>query len=276
VLDFYKYIDSKLSSKFSFKLSSKLYPLLYSASSIFWMMAFSSSVIAQIDYSKPLTNQFSQSLENNSIEQIKACKISREKPLSIRISEFKYRIRNCSLDGDKLRDSQALTEEDLQEPKFKLSRPIKVSQTQSCKFDSNCTEEKLISQVSTPTFNQLLKLQKSPHQSPDNSSVRETQETIIPPTIKPSVFQPVEPKQEKQQNSNFKRKPLREPSLKLQGVYINQDGESSARARVTGIYPLTPQSLIGGTLDLTSEENSFDDSRREGLDINELYYATSL
>ena len=34
--------------------------------------------------------------------------------------------------------------------------------------------------------------------------------------------------------------------------------------------------MIGGTLDLTSEENSFDDSRSEGLDINELYYATSL
>ena len=262
MLDFYKYIDLKLSDKYS----SKFYPLLCSASSIFWMMAFSSSAIAQIDYSKPLTNQFSRSLENNFIEQIKACKISREKPLSIRISEFKYRIRNCPVDSDEVRD--------LQEPKFELSKPNKVSQ--SCKVDSNCTEEKLISQVSRPTFNQLLNLQKSPEQSPDSSTVRETQETIIPPTIKPSVFQPVEAKQEEQKTSTFKRKPLTEPSLKLQGVYINQDGDSSARARVTGIYPLTPQSLIGGTLDLTSEENSFDDSRSEGLEINELYYATSL
>ena len=262
MLDFYKYIDLKLSDKYS----SKFYPLLCSASSIFWMMAFSSSAIAQIDYSKPLTNQFSRSLENNFIEQIKACKISREKPLSIRISEFKYRIRNCPVDSDEVRD--------LQEPKFELSKPSKVSQ--SCKVDSNCTEEKLISQVSRPTFNQLLNLQKSPEQSLDSSTVRETQETIIPPTIKPSVFQPVEANQEEQQTSTFKGKPLREASLKLQGVYINQDGDSSARARVTGIYPLTPQSLIGGTLDLTSEENSFDDSRSEGLDINELYYATSL
>ncbi|MDY6901155.1 MAG: hypothetical protein SWZ49_24195 [Cyanobacteriota bacterium] len=246
------------------------------------MMAFSSSAIAQIDYSsandgvlgKPLTNQVNRSLEHNSIEQIEECKTSRKKSLSRRISESKNQIRNCSVDAEKLRDLQAFTAEDLQEPVFELSKPNKIYQ--NCKVDSNCTEEKLISQVSRPTFNQLLKLEKSPQQSSDSSTPRETQETIIPQTIEPSVFQPVEPKQEQRQTSTFKRKPLKEPSLKLEGVYINQGGDSSARARVTGIYPLTPQSLFGGTLDLTSEDNSFDDSRGEGLNINELYFATSL
>ncbi|MEO0683796.1 MAG: carbohydrate porin [Cyanobacteria bacterium J06649_11] len=245
-------------------------------------MAFSSSAIAQIDYSsskhrvlrKALTNQVHQSIENNSIQQIKECKKTEKKPLARRLVEFNNQIHNCSVNSDKLKDLQALTTENLQQPKFELSKPTKVSQ--SCRVDSNCTEEKVVSQVSTPTFNQLLNLQKSPQQSPDSSTVEETQETIIPPTIEPSVLQPVEPKKEEEQTSTFKRKPLREPSLKLEGVYINQDGDSSARARLTGIYPLTPQSLFGGTLDLTSENNSFDDSRGEGLNINELYFATSL
>jgi hypothetical protein len=246
------------------------------------MMAFSSSAIAQIDYPsindrvipKPSTNQVNQNLEDKPIEQIADCRIFGEKALSTRISELKNQGDNCPVDSDKLRDLQASTAEDLQQLKFELSRPVKVSQ--GCKVDRNCTEEKLISQVSTPTFNQLLNLQKPPQQSPDNATIRETQETVIPESIEPSVFQPVEPEQEEQPTSTFKQKPLREASLKLEGVYINQGGDSSARARVTGIYPLSPQSLFGGTLDLTSENNSFDDSRGEGLNINELYFATSL
>jgi hypothetical protein len=59
-------------------------------------------------------------------------------------------------------------------------------------------------------------------------------------------------------------------------VYLTQGGDSSARARITGIYPITPQVLFGATLDITSENSSFDDSRKEGLNINELYFATSL
>jgi hypothetical protein len=69
---------------------------------------------------------------------------------------------------------------------------------------------------------------------------------------------------------------LREPSLQFQGVYITQGDEDSARARLTGVYPLTRQVLVGATLDWTTENSNFDDSRNEGLNINELYVATSL
>ncbi|MBW4475723.1 MAG: porin [Tolypothrix brevis GSE-NOS-MK-07-07A] len=69
---------------------------------------------------------------------------------------------------------------------------------------------------------------------------------------------------------------LREPSLYLEGVYVTQGGDDSARARVSGIYPLSPQALFGATFDLTSRNNTFDDSRSEGLSVNELYFATSL
>jgi hypothetical protein len=68
---------------------------------------------------------------------------------------------------------------------------------------------------------------------------------------------------------------LTEPSLRVEGVYVTQK-ETSARARVAGIYPLTPNVLFGATLDLVSNGSTFTDSRNEGLNINELYFATSL
>ncbi|BDA69868.1 hypothetical protein RIVM261_068870 [Rivularia sp. IAM M-261] len=68
---------------------------------------------------------------------------------------------------------------------------------------------------------------------------------------------------------------LTEPTLRVEGVYVTQK-ETSARARVAGIYPLTPNVLFGATLDLVSNGSTFTDSRNEGLNINELYFATSL
>jgi hypothetical protein len=68
---------------------------------------------------------------------------------------------------------------------------------------------------------------------------------------------------------------LTPPSLRFQGVYVNQGSETSARARLTGEYPVTPNILFGATLDLT-DGNAFSDSREQGLSINELYLATSL
>ena len=64
-------------------------------------------------------------------------------------------------------------------------------------------------------------------------------------------------------------------ALQLQGVYLYQGGQSSARARAAAIYPLTPNLLFGATLDLTSG-NGFSDSQDQGLSINELYLATSV
>lgn len=63
--------------------------------------------------------------------------------------------------------------------------------------------------------------------------------------------------------------------MRLQGAYIYQQSQSSARARLTGVYPLSPRVLVGGSLDLT-DGNAFTDSPDEGLSINELYVAIAL
>jgi hypothetical protein len=65
------------------------------------------------------------------------------------------------------------------------------------------------------------------------------------------------------------------PSLTLQGVYLNQAGNSSARARVTGVYPLSSRALFGTSIDL-STGLGFSDTPNTGLNINELFFATSL
>jgi hypothetical protein len=64
------------------------------------------------------------------------------------------------------------------------------------------------------------------------------------------------------------------PTLNLQGVYLYQ-GDSSARARLTGIYPISPNALFGGSLDLTAGDG-FSDSPGGGLQLNELYFTGSL
>lgn len=63
---------------------------------------------------------------------------------------------------------------------------------------------------------------------------------------------------------------LTPPSLHLQGVYIYQGDESSARARITGVYPLTPRIQVGGSLDIT-EGDVFSEGGDDGVNINELY-----
>ncbi len=69
---------------------------------------------------------------------------------------------------------------------------------------------------------------------------------------------------------------LRQPVLHFQGVYLTQGSQSGGRARVSGLYPLTPQAVVGATLDVTSSGGIFADSRNQGVNINELYLATSL
>ncbi len=75
------------------------------------------------------------------------------------------------------------------------------------------------------------------------------------------------------QNSPQEKDPLA-PTLTLQGVYLYQ-GDSSARARLTGIYPLSPNALVGGSLDLSTGRD-FDIGRGDGLQLNELYFTGSL
>ncbi len=280
ILDYHQNIDSQL--------SYKIYLLLCSASfSILWMMPFSSSAIAQVSSSStsegnvqatvinPLGSEIQspkkdeiQDLENSPIEQIAVPKVSVEKKsLPTRISEFKSQSSKRSLQSDTLfRDFATLTAQEIIQLEFELPQ-FKVSQ--SCNVDSNCMQTKQISQLPDTTFQNQLNLQLPAQQLDDTETVQEKE--IVPLNIQQSIEQkPTEEGIEK------KGKPLREPSVTLQGVYVTQGEDSSARARVTGIYPVTPRSLFGGTLDLTSEDNSFDDSRGGGLNINELYYATSL
>jgi hypothetical protein len=143
-----------------------------------------------------------------------------------------------------------------------------------------------VSGTNAPTFNQIINAQ-SPIPPVTGGTVAPTFNQILnnppgqgfPPEVAPApqttqapgIPQPV-PKQRPLITSTA----LKEPSLTLQGVYVTQGDDSSARARLSGIYPLTPQVLFGATLDLTSEGSTFDDSRNQGLNINELYLATSL
>ena len=77
------------------------------------------------------------------------------------------------------------------------------------------------------------------------------------------------------QNSPQEINPLA-PTLRLQGAYIYQ-GESSARARLTGLYPFSTNALVGGTLDLTTGDG-FSNAPGGGLQLqlNELYFTGSL
>lgn len=67
---------------------------------------------------------------------------------------------------------------------------------------------------------------------------------------------------------------IQTPLIHVQGAYLLQDSDSSARARVTGTYALSPHILVGATVDLTTGD-AFSDSREEGLNLNELYVAVS-
>lgn len=100
----------------------------------------------------------------------------------------------------------------------------------------------------------------APEAASSNSLAQASVETAQEPTLIP-------------QNSPPENDAL-SPTLKLQGVVLNQ-GDTSARARLTGVYPVSPNALFGATVDLTTGEG-LADSQSEGLDLNELYFAGSL
>jgi hypothetical protein len=143
--------------------------------------------------------------------------------------------------------------------------------------------------ASQQTFNKFLNGNNSPNQEFANQSVANPN---TPPTFsqlfnaqggtEPTINDPQVaqiPGVQQRQNQTaplIKSTALTQSSLRVQGVYVTQGKDSSARARLTGVYPLTPQALFGATIDLVSNGSSFDDSRNEGLNINEVYFATSL
>ena len=152
------------------------------------------------------------------------------------------------------------------------------------------------SNIGTPTFNQILNNQTAPG-SFNNNQVQEftaptfNQSQTAPLPLLPNnsgQINPINPNSPtaapnprvptaiNQKGNLLSSSSLRKPYLRLEGVYLTQGSDTSARARLTGVYPITPQVLFGATIDLTSENNSFDDSQGEGININELYFATSL
>ncbi|MEG3878829.1 hypothetical protein QT972_15730 [Microcoleus sp. herbarium7] len=64
------------------------------------------------------------------------------------------------------------------------------------------------------------------------------------------------------------------PTLVFQGVVINQ-GDTSARARLTGIYPFSPNALVGGTAEVGTGPD-FSDPQAGSFRINELYFSGNL
>ncbi|HAJ62348.1 MAG TPA: porin, partial [Cyanobacteria bacterium UBA8543] len=93
---------------------------------------------------------------------------------------------------------------------------------------------------------------------------------ITPPA--PTLTTPPAPTQ---QPSSLRSSALTAPYLGFQGTYINQGDESAARARLSGLYPLSPRVQFGGSLDLITGDNIFSDSRGQGLNINELYVSAA-
>ena len=74
-----------------------------------------------------------------------------------------------------------------------------------------------------------------------------------------------------------RRRPLTPPSLQIHGVYVYQGGESSARVRFTGVYPITPNLQAGGSIDLTTGDGGlFNEENSSGVSVNELYLTASL
>lgn len=68
-------------------------------------------------------------------------------------------------------------------------------------------------------------------------------------------------------------RPITQPNLDLQGLYVLQGDNASARARLTGETFLTPNLLIGGGLDLVTGP---DLTNNDSLNLTELYLAASV
>ncbi|XGV99185.1 MAG: carbohydrate porin [Leptolyngbya sp. BL-A-14] len=99
--------------------------------------------------------------------------------------------------------------------------------------------------------------------------------TSSPASIQPPAFRTQAETAPTPRKTLLRTTALSDPSIKLQGVYLYQGDESSARARLSISYPLTPHLLFGATFDLT-DGNAFSDSQTQGFSVNELYFAASL
>lgn len=96
--------------------------------------------------------------------------------------------------------------------------------------------------------------------------------TGIKPAVIPSVAQSFgedEPEPDSIPQNPETYDPL-SPSLDVQGVFLNQV-DSSARLRLRGFYPVSPNALFGAIVDLATG-NDFAGTEDSGLNLSELYF----
>ena len=94
--------------------------------------------------------------------------------------------------------------------------------------------------------------------------------------IKPAVAQGVgEEEQEAESipDNSVLDDPL-SPSVDVQGVFLNQE-DSSARLRLRGFYPVSPNAMFGGIVDLATG-NDFAGTEDSGVNLSELYFTGNL
>ncbi|MBD1855918.1 MULTISPECIES: porin [Leptolyngbya] len=122
---------------------------------------------------------------------------------------------------------------------------------------------------STTRFTLPTRLQSQP------ISVQKAYPTPTKPVLDQAEFSQLPDRQ----NGSLLRNPLRTNALTpanlvFQGIYLYQGDETSARARLTGVYPLSPNVIFGGTVDVVTGR-AFSDTPDEGFNVNELYVAVS-
>lgn len=114
-------------------------------------------------------------------------------------------------------------------------------------------------------------------QPPDSQSLEAGQGAAAKLRTQPQTLsqQPMEPIPNP--TANVRRQGsqvLGTPFVQLQGVYVQQGDDSSARARLSGSYAISPQVLLGAVVDLTTG-NAFSDTVGTGLSLNELYVSAA-
>jgi hypothetical protein len=116
-------------------------------------------------------------------------------------------------------------------------------------------------------FNSSVLLNGTPNSAIESVVAQSTEtpvDNISPPELNPATDTDV----------SYSSQDLENPLVQVQGVYTLQGNESSARGRVSASYAITPNVMVGGTIDVTTGD-AFSDSPEEGFDVNELYVAVS-
>lgn len=180
-----------------------------------------------------------------------------------------------------------LTVEDEQTPGLEITDTARSSESSYVSIDSTAlnTEEIDLASSSIDLVEEfdaiVAQLQEPFIEIPDG----EKSIWVNPVALEPEPEPELEPELETSQSSEPIEEPvlsapsqratdLGEPLVTAQGVYLLEGNDSSARARLSASYALTPNVLFGATLDLTTGD-AFTDSPEAGFDLNELYVTVS-